>query len=360
MHLIATLFFYDGLLTFVLLAHSALFAEVTNVHSERVRIIKYLQAMTFFGVLSLPVVTYVSAGLHNFHAFQMACALIAFIAYVCMWYTGTYAPPPGAHISPDRHLHVEYRSWADYWRCTKEIFGNRDFLSITLANFMHILRSTSHLNFAPIFTEALIPESIFPRGGLLVSAFYAFCAQIPQVVLIIGSPLITRFGPHRVLSISCAIDVIVGIWAFVFGGADSPFVIISFMIIDSILTHACSPLMNILFPDVIDEDAKMHQRKAPLSSVIFALNALVTKPAQSLAPMITVYLMNRDGLYDAYNRKTLTGADDLSQLRSTMFTLMVLLPVIVCSIEFLLLRFYRLKNKHFNESWDKMLEGVNF
>lgn len=98
-----------------------------------------------------------------------------------MWYTGTYAPPPGTHISPDRHLHVEYRSWADYWRCTKEIFGNRDFLSITLANFMHILRSTSHLNFAPIFTEALIPETIFPRGGLLISGFYAFCAQIPQV-----------------------------------------------------------------------------------------------------------------------------------------------------------------------------------
>lgn len=94
--------------------------------------------------------------------------------------------------------------------------------------------------------------------------------------------------------------------------------------------------------------------------MIFALNALVTKPAQSLAPMIAVYLMNRDGLYDAYNRKTLTGVDEVSQLKSTMFTLLVLFPVIVCSIEFLLLRFYRLKNKHFNQSWDKMLEGINF
>lgn len=78
--------------------------------------------------------------------------------------------------------------------------------------------------------------------------------------------------------------------------------------------------------------------------------------------MIAVYSINRDGLYDAYNRKTLTNAEEISQLKSNMFTLLALFPVIACSIEFLLLRFYRLKKKHLNESWEEMFvrEGVNF
>lgn len=251
LHLIVVLFVYDGLLSFMLLAHSALFAEVTNVHSERVRIIKYMQVMTLLGSLSLPFVNFVTSGLQNFFAFQIACLGIALLGYFCMWYTGTYAPQPANHISPDRHLNVEYCGWTDYIRYTKEIFFNRDFWSITLANFMHILRSTFLLNFTSIFTEELIPRIILPEGGWLISGLYALCTQGPQVhlilqlnasyslcliiylkiVMIIGSQFVTRFGAHRVLTIGCLIDLAFGICAFAVGGADRPYLIIVFLVI---------------------------------------------------------------------------------------------------------------------------------
>lgn len=42
-HLIVVLCAYDSMLTFVLLAHCALSAEISTVHSDRLRLIKYQQ-----------------------------------------------------------------------------------------------------------------------------------------------------------------------------------------------------------------------------------------------------------------------------------------------------------------------------
>jgi len=92
----------------------------------------------------------------------------------------------------------------------------------------------------------------------------------------------------------------------------------------SITVHSTSPLFNILLSEVIEEDKIRYSRKFvykfntkiifvfykrnPISSLIFSLNALIVKPAISIAPVIIVFLLNRNG-YALYQKE---------QIRSVM------------------------------------------
>lgn len=99
----------------------------------------------------------------------------------------------------------------------------------------------------------------------------------------------------------------------------SPLVIVFFMLVDSVTVHSISPLFNILLAEFIEEDTRQNNRRyvfltalsknptfrSPLSSLIFSLNAFVMKPATSIAPIIIVYFLNRNGYtvcsFFAYN-----------------------------------------------------------
>lgn len=50
-----------------------------------------MQTAVMFAVGVVFFVDKISVGLTDFRSFQLACVLIAILAYVCMWYTSTYA-----------------------------------------------------------------------------------------------------------------------------------------------------------------------------------------------------------------------------------------------------------------------------
>ena len=69
--------------------------------------------------------------------------------------------------------------------------------------------------------------------------------------------------------------------------ADLPrFVLLFFVASDFCLGSAIFATFNLLVSDVIDDDMRKNKRPAPLSSSVFGTNALITKPAMSLAPML--------------------------------------------------------------------------
>jgi len=96
----------------------------------------------------------------------------------------------------------------------------------------------------------------------------------------------------------------------------------------------------------------------PLSSMVFGLNALVTKPAISLAPMITVAILNRYGyssvvktvplgdLYSASSTVALTTATDSLELTAAMFYTSCLVPVVTGVIQLVTWQFFTIRDSH--------------
>jgi len=101
----------------------------------------------------------------------------------------------------------------------------------------------------------------------------------------------------------------------------------------------------------------MYARSHPLSSMVFGLNALVTKPAISLAPMITVATLNRYGYSSSLSASPgvvtstvaaaevqHTAGDDV--LTSAMFNMTCAVPVVVGLLQLLIWRFYTIRDSH--------------
>jgi len=119
----------------------------------------------------------------------------------------------------------------------------------------------------------------------------------------------------------------------------------AFMLFDSIVVHTFAPLTNILCADLIDDDMIKHRRSAPVSSVIFGLNALITKPAISIAPMVIVYVLDNYN-YELYKKNIMTDDAALDELTSVMFIMLCLMAVVPGALQWLTFRNYSLREKH--------------
>nr|XP_029507456.1 transmembrane protein 180-like [Oncorhynchus nerka] len=73
------------------------------------------------------------------------------------------------------------------------------------------------------------------------------------------------------------------------------YILAFFLTANMVLVQAAFSLFNLPLADIIDSDLQRHKRSSPLSSMVFGTNALFTKPAQSLAPMLVVSILNQFG-----------------------------------------------------------------
>jgi len=93
--------------------------------------------------------------------------------------------------------------------------------------------------------------------------------------------------------------------------------------------------------------------------MVFGLNALVTKPAISVAPMITVALFNRYG-YSSHSATPPPSAPSVSTpalptaahqdalLTSAMFYATCAVPVVTGLVQLFVWRFYAIRDSHKN------------
>lgn len=189
---------------------------------------------------------------------------------------------------------------------TKQVISQRQFLGIVTANFFHTARSIAHMNFASIITEIVIPQDILPSGSIQLSLFFMFLTLGPQIILIANESLITRFGAVKVIVSSYVVSFFSG---FMIIASYNPYLVMLFMLIDwlvniaflnkrlnsSVTVHTIAPLFNIIISDFVDDDARKNNRISGIPSIIFSLNALFVKPAQSVAPIVIVHLLNQSG-----------------------------------------------------------------
>lgn len=196
LHLMFSLCFFDTLLTFVLLAQCALFAEMSKKQEDRLSLVKYSQYASLIGSTSVFFCDYFSSGLENFFRFQVVCVVIALMGFVSIRYTGLNAVTeyeelniakvvPSIEETAGNNSSSYTRSVAQIMRQTWEIVRGRDFLSFVLMNFCQVYHSAFLSGFAIIFCDLLVSKDLIPPTAR--SFFYGslpFVSQVSPITII--------------------------------------------------------------------------------------------------------------------------------------------------------------------------------
>eukprot|EP00066_Takifugu_rubripes_P002629 XP_003964676.2 PREDICTED: transmembrane protein 180-like [Takifugu rubripes] len=344
LHLMVALCAFDGLLTFVLLAQCALFAEISSNHRNRIRLVQYGQVASLMGSSSILFCGVLSRNMEDFAAFQAFSVLVAVLSCCCMLYTGFYSQSrydykgcsPGEACIADQTPPV---SFAMLRTLMWQILTNGDFQLFVTMNFFQVFMVAFLNNFTMIFTEQLIPANVLPP--LAKSLMYGAGFICPQLLVLSCQRLLHDIGYYRIILYTFYLEA--GLAALVLVlGPQRYYVLAFFLTFTMVLIQACFSLFGLPLADIIDADLLKHKRSSPLSSMVFGTNALFTKPGQSLAPMMVLSILNQFG----YKRRKDAAEADLQLLHSVMFYLVCLVPMCVATVQALVWRHYSIRNSH--------------
>lgn len=269
-------------------------------------------------------------------AIQVTSVCIALLALVCLIYSGR-----NLKIESDLTLDETSDDVPDWKQASIEVMRNTNFICFVLVNFLQLFLITFYMSFFSIFSRDLIPEGNTKQYFLI--AFSSIMFFIPQtIVIMIFGPLLPKYGTARVVSGAQMVTFVSPIFVY-FIGLDHSYILVLYMTLNSALAKATFSLFNMIVSDIIDADAAKYKRGRPISSIIFGLNALVTKPAHSLCPMLVVEILNRYGYQESTEIKP-------QSVINAEFLILCGFPVVIGLLQMIIWRNYSLKNTHVSQN----------
>ncbi|XP_054463092.1 transmembrane protein 180-like [Anoplopoma fimbria] len=350
-HLMVALCAFDSMLTFVLLAQCALFAEISSQHESRLRLVKYSQVASLIGSSSVLFCGVFSSNMEDFASFQAFTVLIAVLSCVCMLYTGLHSESrfdkkgsePHALRSADQTSDQSAFSFSMLKTLTWQIMSNRDFMLFVCMNFFQVFVLAFFNNFTMIFAEHLIPPDVLP--SLAKSLMYGAGFICPQLLVLSSQSLLHDLGYYRIILYTFYMEA--GMAAIMLAlGPQHYYFMAFFLTINMVIIQAAFSLFGLPLADIIDTDLQKYKRSSPLSSMVFGTNALFTKPAQSLAPMIVITILNQFGYEQLKDAARDSNKSASESLNNVMFYLVCLVPMCVAALQALAWRPFSIRNSH--------------
>ncbi|XP_066496837.1 transmembrane protein 180-like isoform X1 [Tiliqua scincoides] len=347
LHLIIALCAFDGLLTFVLLAQCALFAEISTRHESRLQLIKYNQVATLVGSTSVLFCSLISENMENFAYFQLFTVLVGVMATSCMCYTGVYSTTEYEHRATlvegfDPGADEKALSWSSVFLLTKQIMSQPNFLLFVTMNFFQVFHLAFCSNFMMIFADNLIPKDVLSSS--FRSFMYGAGFICPQCLVLISQTLLRKLGYYKIILFSFYLEGIAAAVMFVLG-PEYYYLVAVYLTANMVIVQASFSLFNLPLADIVDADLKQYKRRSPLSSMVFGTNALFTKPAQSLAPIFVVTILNQFG-YANLTKVTEPNPSLFLGLHDAMFCMICLVPLCIAVIQILTWMPFSIQNSH--------------
>ena len=107
-----------------------------------------------------------------------------------------------------------------------------------------------------------------------------------------------------------------------------------------IFTEGTCKLLNLIISDLVDEDFVLHKRKQTISALVFGTSALLSKPGQTLAPLIGTWLLAEQTGHSLFYSDTVSGNKDVNfhtsadqNLRWGCFYVLVYVPIGVAALQ---------------------------
>ncbi|XP_018424879.1 PREDICTED: transmembrane protein 180-like [Nanorana parkeri] len=348
-HLVVALCIFDGMLTFVLLAQCALFTEISTKHESRVQLIKYNQVASLLGSSSILFCGLVSDNMENIPRFQTFAVCLAVLSTACMCYTGLFGVSQYEHKVLESNSRSDTSlSWTSVLTLTKEILTQKNFLLFVSMNFFQVFHATFCSNFMMIFADNLIPKDALP--SFVKSIMYGAGSIFPQFLVLISHSLLLNVGYYRVILWAFYVEVI-SAFLMLLIGPQHYYILATFLVTNMVLVYASFSLFNLPLADVVDADLAKYKRKSPLSSMVFGTNALFTKPAQSLAPMFVVTVLNQYGYEHLSSKAGQPDPNLFLGLHDVMFYMTCLVPLCIAVIQIIIWTPYSIRSSHVTDSY---------
>ena len=334
--MLITMLLYDTCYTIIGLVYSALLPEVTESDEQRngLQISSSLFAMlgTLLGFL-IPDMVRPKTGESSLVPLYVAMIIVAVISMGLILLTTFKIKERREFAIVDKPVPL--------MKAIKFTFTSKSFLILVAENFMAILMSSLILGSIFYLADYVLQ---WPAMQLLVFLF---------IPLIIGIPLTTYFrkwlgvvGAQQFLLVIAGIGLVS--IAFV-----PPALIPACIVLAGLGLSGPQTLSNVLFAQVADEDElRSGQRR---EGAFFGVNALITKPAQSIAIWITPFILERTNFV---TRASNMGEIFLNQPAEALMGIKIfsgVIPGIACLIGALILAFYPLRGKYLQNVQQKVL-----
>ena len=336
--MLVTMLLYDTAYTIIGLVYSALLPEVTESDAER----NGLQiSASLFGLLGMvlgfliPDLVRPKAGDTSLWPLYTAMIVVGIVGALLIIATTFKVKERPEFTQVDQPIPIR--------QALKLTFSSKSFLILVATNFMSILMQA--LLLGSIFYLA---DYVLQVGNVMIVLAALF------VPLIVGVPVTTlirgRFGVVRALQILLVIAAL-GLIAITFA---PPNLILICIALAGFGLSGPQTLSNILFAQVADEDEVRSGVRR--EGAFFGVNALLTKPAQSVALVLIAQILAASQFV---TRESNQGLIFLDQSESAIFgikLLVGLIPGVAMLLGAIILQWYPLKGAYLDEVKTRVLE----
>ena len=343
-HLVATLILYDGWLSYTLINHQALLADMTGDTVERERCNMYGAACQILGSGAI-FAAHLCWDIHNLYVFRIFAVVAAAIS--CL---GFYATSNSPHITEKaaHQLGSSPRCKSDtpsLAMFTRQASKQRNLWVFILMGVWQQFSCTFSTNFFSMFLVLLVGKHLSnaSQSAILYASFI-----LPHLVTVAITPVLQKISKKNVimalfgLRLSTCIGALIMVSKYmkistysllsmellegnsiethpnnqlfdllshmtgnitdktinvhpesISGVAAITWVLTICLLANRVFTESVCRLEPLVITDLIDEDCVVNKRRHLMSSMIFGSFSLFTKPSQSLAPMLGYYFITR-------------------------------------------------------------------
>jgi GPH family glycoside/pentoside/hexuronide:cation symporter len=335
--MLATMLLYDTCYTIIGLVYSALLPEVTESDAAR----NGLQiSASLFGLLGMILGFLIpdmfrpkgDAAL-SFLPLQLSMAVVGVVSAACIIVTTLKVRERPEFTRVDKPLPLR--------RALHFTFTSRSFLVLVAQNFMSILMSSLVIGMLFYLADYVLQMNTM---AVLASVF---------VPLIVGVPVTTlirrRLG---VVGAQQLLLLIAGVGLVLIPFVPTPLILVC-MVMAGFGLAGPQTLTNVLFAQVADEDELRSGVRR--EGAFFGVNALITKPAQSVALALIPFILESSAFV---TRQAGQGQITLDQPASALFGIKVLIgliPGLALIAGAILLIWYPLKGQYLEQVQERVL-----
>lgn len=330
-HYVISICLFDTMLSLVVMCWMALLPELTSDTGERNKLnfISLIFAVVFvipFYLIAGPMTT-------TSTSFQILMIIISIISTILLL---------GVAILVKERPEYQKDEYFPLWKSLRETIKSKTFLLFIAYNFCGIIYSSLALSYLFAFALVLGPTSSV--GTILYFLVYIFVGYLAANLIALKlqkrwgmRKVILRFGTIRVIGvlISFLISIIPGLEYFIWVG----FIWLTFFGGYEVYTRG-----GLLYL-AVDEDELRHGIRR--EGMFLGINALFTKPANSIGPIIATAIFFAFGYVQGTDIQSITALFGIK-------ILFLLVPVIFISISLIIMYFFPLHGEKLEEMRRKL------
>lgn len=334
--MLVTMLLYDTAYTIIGLVYSALLPEVTESDAERNGLQISSSLFSMLGMILgflIPDMVRPQADDPSLLPFRLAMIGVALVGMVLIIFTTFVVKERREFTQVDKPLNL--------MESIRYTFTSKSFIVLVMENFMAILTSSLVTGSMFYLADYVMQQ---PTILLLVALFVPILIMIPTT-----SVLRARFGVVKTQQLLLLIAA-VGLIALPFV---PPVLIWVCLALAGAGLAGPQVLTNVLFAQIADEDEVRSGVRR--EGAFFGVNALITKPAQSVALWLVAFILESTNFV---TREANQGLIFLDQPDSAIFGIKIfigLIPGVALLLGAIILQFYPLQGAYLAEIKQKVL-----